>query len=76
MTKRNDFKSIADLYNFGNRKLANIKAEQAQLLTRWTNESDAKLLTIKDTAIWTIETTIQTIDTILEDRYQVANYKK
>jgi hypothetical protein len=76
MTKRHDFNTIADLYNFGNRKLANIKAEQAQLLTRWANESDAKLLTIKDTAIWTIETTIQTIDTILEDRYQVANYKK
>jgi hypothetical protein len=75
MTKRNDFKTIGDLQNFGTRKLTNIKAEQQALLTRWLNETDSKLLTVKDISIYTIELAINTIDQIIEERNQEAQFR-
>jgi hypothetical protein len=75
MTKRNDFKTIGDLHNFGNRKLKNIKREQQSLLICWLNETDSKLLTVKDISIYTIELAINTIDQIIDERQQEAQFR-
>jgi hypothetical protein len=75
MTKRNDFKTIGDLYEFGTRKLTNIRQEQLELLNRWENQTDSKLLTIKDISIYSIELAIRTIDEIIERRNKEARYE-
>jgi hypothetical protein len=75
MTKRNDFKTIGDLYDFGTRKLTNIRQEQVEMLNRWENQTDSQLLQIKDITIYTIELAIRTIDEIIEERNKEAQYQ-
>ena len=75
MTKRNDFKTIGDLYDFGTRKLTNIRQEQVEMLNRWKNQTDSQLLQIKDITIYTIELAIRTIDEIIEERNKEARFE-
>ncbi len=75
MTKRNDFRTIGDLYDFGTRKLTNIRQEQVEMLNRWKNQTDSQLLQIKDITIYTIELAIRTIDEIIEERNKEAQYQ-
>jgi 2-methylcitrate dehydratase PrpD len=45
------------------------------MLNRWENQTDSRLLQIKDITIYTIELAIRTIDEIIEERNKESQYQ-